>query len=68
MKIAVIGKHGQLASCLKEVADKELEITFYGRDSVDITVADSYTPLKTADVIINCSAYTAVDKAEEYSE
>ena len=68
MKIAVIGKNGQLASCLKEVADKELEITFYGRDSVDITVADSYTPLKTADVIINCSAYTAVDKAEEYPE
>ncbi len=68
MKIAVIGKHGQLASCLKEVADKELEITFYGRDSVDITVADSYTPLKTADIIINCSAYTAVDKAEEHPE
>jgi len=68
MKIAVIGKNGQLASCLKEVADKELEITFYGSDRVDITIADSYTPLKTADIIVNCSAYTAVDKAEEYPE
>jgi len=68
MKIAVIGKNGQLASCLKEVADKELEITFYGSDRVDITIADSYTPLKTADIIVNCSAYTAVDKAEEHPE
>ena len=36
MKIAVIGKNGQLATCLKEVAPSELDITFYGSDELDI--------------------------------
>jgi dTDP-4-dehydrorhamnose reductase len=68
MKIAVIGKNGQLASCLKEVAPSELDISFYGSDQVDITKAETYVLLKPADLIINCSAYTAVDKAEECPE
>jgi dTDP-4-dehydrorhamnose reductase len=68
VKIAVIGKSGQLATCLKEVTPSELEITFYGSDQVDITKIETYTPLIPADLIINCSAYTAVDKAEECPE
>ena len=68
MKIAVIGKNGQLASCLNEVAPKSLNITFYGSDEVDITRNDTYKPLASSDLIINCSAYTAVDKAEEFPE
>ena len=68
MKIAVIGKSGQLATCLKEVAPAVLDISFYGSDEVDITSSQSYTLLKSAELIINCSAYTAVDKAEEYPE
>ena len=68
MKIAVIGKNGQLASSLKEVAPSELDISFYGSDEVDITKAETYVSLKSADLIINCSVYTAVDKAEECPE
>jgi len=68
MKIAVIGKNGQLASCLKELAPKGLDIDFYGSDEVDITRSDTYEPLASSDLIINCSAYTAVDKAEEFPE
>ena len=68
MKIAVIGKNGQLATCLKEVAPIEFDISFYGSDEVDITKAETYVPLKSSDLIINCSAYTAVDKAEECPE
>jgi len=68
MKIAVIGKSGQLASCLKELAPSVLHISFYGSDEVDITKAETYVSLKSADLIINCSAYTAVDKAEECPE
>ena len=68
MKIAVIGKNGQLATCLKEVSPRELEIPFYGSSEVDITNSETYAPLKSADLIINCSAYTAVDKAEECPE
>ena len=68
MKVAVIGKNGQLASSLKEVAPTSLNITFYGSDEVDITRSDTYNPLTSSDLIINCSAYTAVDKAEEFPE
>ena len=68
MKIAVIGKNGQLATCLKEVATNDLDISFFGSDMVDITKAETYTPLKSANLIINCSAYTTVDKAEECPE
>ena len=68
MKIVVIGKSGQLATCLKEVAPRELEISFYGSSEVDITNSETYPPLKSADLIINCSAYTAVDNAEECPE
>jgi len=68
MKVVVIGKNGQLASCLKEVASTGLDITFYGSDEVDITDSETYEPLASSDLIINCSAYTAVDKAEEFPE
>ena len=68
MKVAVIGKNGQLASCLKEVAPKGSDITFYGSDEFDITRSDTYEPLASSNLIINCSAYTAVDKAEEFPE
>jgi dTDP-4-dehydrorhamnose reductase len=68
MKVTVIGKNGQLASCLKEVAPKGLDIAFYGSDEVDITRDDTYEPLASSNLIINCSAYTAVDKAEECPE
>ena len=68
MKVAVIGKNGQLASCLKELAPKGLDICFYGSKEVDVTRSDTYEPLASSDFIINCSAYTAVDKAEEFPE
>lgn len=68
MKVAVIGKNGQLASCLKEVAPKGLDIAFFGSNEVDITRIDTYESLASSDLIINCSAYTAVDKAEECPE
>ena len=68
MKVAVIGKNGQLASCLKEVALKGLDIAFYGSEEADITRSYTYAPLASSDLIINCSAYTAVDKAEEFPE
>ena len=68
MKIAVIGKNGQLATCLKEVASSEFDISFYGSNNVDVTKVETYVTLITADLIINCSAYTAVDKAEECPE
>jgi len=68
MKIAVIGKNGQLSSCLKEVASESLDISFYGSNEIDIKRSETYKPLTSSDLIINCSAYTAVDNAEEFPE
>jgi len=68
MKVAVIGRNGQLASCLKEAAPQELDITFYGSDEIDVKSSDTFAPLASVDLVINCSAYTAVDKAEEFPE
>jgi dTDP-4-dehydrorhamnose reductase len=72
MNIVVIGKSGQLAFELsRELENSEHHVTFLGRDDIDITSSDSINatlaPL-SVDVLINASAYTAVDKAEEDTE
>ena len=69
MNIVVIGKSGQLAFELsREFENSSHQVTFIGRDDIDITNSDiigaSLAPL-SPDVLINASAYTAVDKAEE---
>ena len=67
MNIAVIGKNGQLAQCLAREL-KGFDIQFFAKEEVNIIDSASYSSLDVADLIINCSAYTAVDKAEEYPE
>lgn len=69
MNIVVIGKSGQLAFELsRQFENSSHQVTFLGRDDIDITSSDSIqatlAPL-SADVLINASAYTAVDKAED---
>ncbi len=67
MRVAVIGKSGQLARSLAEAIPAEVELACLGRQDIDITsqtgnldALASYRP----DILINASAYTAVDKAE----
>jgi len=72
MNIVIIGKSGQLAFELsRELENSEHHVTLLGRDDIDITSSDSVeatlAPL-SADALINASAYTAVDKAEEDTE
>ena len=69
MNIVIIGKSGQLAFELsRELENNVHDVTFLGRDDIDITSSDSIdatlAPL-SIDVLINASAYTAVDKAED---
>lgn len=64
-KILVIGRAGQVASSLKEISDDTWE--FIGRP--DFNVCDqvqlsNIIKEQRPALIINCSAYTAVDKAE----
>ena len=66
MRIAVIGKSGQLARSLAHVAGPEQELLFLGKEALDVTDADSVRKSlagETFEVLINCSAYTAVDDA-----
>ena len=71
MRIAVIGKSGQLAQELLRKNELRIELTAYGRE--DINLLDSESLIKTLShfqpqAIINASAYTAVDKAETDKE
>ena len=67
--ILVTGGNGQLGSSLKKIAkdypDYQLEFTDY--QDLDVTSQDdisNYLDTKPFFAIINCAAYTAVDKAE----
>ena len=67
MKTLVIGKNGQLSSSFKKV-DLSHELTFLGQ--TDFNFADKKSVFAALDqikpqVIINCAAYTLVDRAEK---
>ena len=67
--ILVTGSKGQLGSEIKELS-VEYQDNFYftDRNELDITnkdAVDGFCIQNNIDVIINCAAYTAVDKAEE---
>lgn len=70
MKILITGANGMLAKAVKEEL-KENELICTDVADLDITNADAVNDfVKNAkpDYIINCAAYTAVDKAEENEE
>jgi len=70
MKILVTGSNGQLGSELRGLAkiNPGFEFLFTDVDELDITQADKvsfFFQECRPDVLINCAAYTAVDKAEQ---
>lgn len=72
-KILVTGKNGQLGSEIKEISSSytQHEFTFVDRNTLNLSnlcKLEDYFDDKTFDVIINCAAYTAVDKAESDQE
>ncbi|MCI8272971.1 MAG: dTDP-4-dehydrorhamnose reductase [Clostridia bacterium] len=71
MKILLTGANGMLAKEVKERFKKENEIIETDVEQLDITdeiAVMKYTADIKPDYIINCAAYTAVDKAEENYE
>jgi dTDP-4-dehydrorhamnose reductase len=71
MRIAVIGKSGQLARSLAYVADGQNELVFFSKEELDVFDEKTlFDTLSTAscEVVINCAAYTAVDLAEDEPE
>lgn len=68
--VLVTGANGQLGNSLKKVLARFEEITpiYVDIDELDITDSqkvDSFVKDNDIDIIVNCAAYTAVDKAEE---
>ena len=68
MNILVTGSNGQVGSEIRELSSEyEYKFFFTDRNSIDITCKDSirdFCKINSINVIINCAAYTAVDKAE----
>jgi len=71
--ILVTGKNGQLGASLKALVSKfpQYQFTFTGRDELDLSCSKNiaaYFQQNKFDLILNCAAYTAVDKAEQQQE
>ncbi len=72
-KILVTGGNGQLARCIKDVANPltDYEFIFADSSTLDITNKSQITSFfdeHSIDYCVNCAAYTAVDKSEEESD
>ena len=67
MRVAVIGKKGQLARALQDEV-QTASYHFVGSEELDLTNAEAVNAFFNAndfDIIINCAAYTDVDGAED---
>ena len=69
MKILVLGSKGQVGQCLNDqLAITEHDVVYTSREQIDIAdfeVTRAQMLEISADIVINATAYTAVDKAEE---
>ena len=70
MKILITGANGMLAKAVKdELKDEELVLTdVQDLDITDIQAVRKFVESTKPNYIINCAAYTAVDKAEEQQD
>ncbi len=74
MKVLVTGKNGQLGKSIHKIVtnnEQNSEFVFVGKEALDLSSQDSiinYFNNNSFDIIINCAAYTAVDKAEKEVE
>ena len=73
MKILITGSNGQLGSEIRDLYTRyeNIQCVFKDVSELDITDAESVNSLiinERINAVINCAAYTAVDKAEENIE
>ena len=70
MKLLITGALGQLGTSIKKIADQFPDFNFFYTDQAELDITDYSAILSTIfdekiDGIINCAAYTAVDRAED---
>ena len=73
MKVLVTGSEGQLGSEIKKLISNYSELEFMFKDLPDLNICNAklintYIKENNINAVINCAAYTAVDKAEENFE
>lgn len=73
MNILVTGCNGQLGNEIRLLENEHSEWKFLNTDVEDLDITnqlavEQYVAQNAIDGIINCAAYTAVDKAEEDKE
>ena len=79
MRILVTGKNGQLGKSIHKIVNTKIdnnqssdEFIFVGREEIDLSSESDinryFDSNNKFDIIINCAAYTAVDKAEKEQE
>jgi len=73
MKIIILGANSQLGQSIKKISTKfpQLNLVFKTKQQLDLTQrakVQKFFKLESYDGIINCAAYTDVDKAEEEKE
>ncbi|MDR0894882.1 MAG: dTDP-4-dehydrorhamnose reductase [Prevotellaceae bacterium] len=70
MKILLTGANGQLGNEMRVLAQAHPQHTYYYTDVQELDICDeeavdSFVKTHRIEMIVNCAAYTAVDKAEE---
>lgn len=71
IRVLVTGARGQVGAEIRRELDGRAEVFAHGADSLDVTDAASIAAAARdarPDVIVNCAAYTAVDRAESELE
>ncbi len=73
MRILITGANGQLGSEMQILAKENPQHDYYITDVQELDICDeetvqAYISLNKINVIVNCAAYTAVDKAEDNAD
>lgn len=71
--ILVTGANGQLGNEMRLLAEVNKEYTYFFTDVAELDICDeqavmNFVTTHQIDIIVNCAAYTAVDKAEDNQE
>lgn len=73
MNILVTGANGQLGNEMRVLSQENTQHTYFFTDVQELDICDeqavrAFVAGNRVDVIVNCAAYTAVDKAEDNAE
>ena len=66
--VLITGSRGQLGTMLSQLLPDAVAVDMDKLDITDATAVNTFVKLHGIDTIVNCAAYTAVDKAEDEPE